>query len=1076
MRPTQFLSLFVAILSIAALGLAQAPVGTITGTVGDETGAVVPSASVSITNKSTGAERKLTSAPDGTYSAPALPAGLYEVRVEMKGFRTLVREATVEVGSTTTADMRLSVGQTTEVVNVEAATAQVEYEKNSIEGVVTRSKIESLPLNGRSYMQLASIEPGVRVTTGSTAQYNSQFSVSILGGDSGKTAISVDGGAVRDRIEGSGSSMNFSQEVVQEFQLSSANFDLSTDITSVGSINIVTRQGGNDFHGSGYFFFRDHNMAAYPGLKRGPIDSPFFVRRNPGFWISGPIKKDKLFFFFNYEYQNQVQAFTILPDLPSLAPLAGTFSSPYAGKTLSARFDYKISEKHTAFLRYSHDGNHSFGPNTASNGLNPLPSSWLQNVNWADQATLGVTSAFKPTLVNDFRFAYSFWSNRNLFPDSNNCASCVGLGFPGITFVGSQFGALVGDTVNATQGRDLRSFSWTDSLTWQKGSHRIRVGGEIEVDPGTGFWGFCDPGCEAVFSPEYLTSTLTAAGVAAFYPNLPKQIRTNQDILNLPFVTTSTVVGVGDPSQPPLYNIDQAKSNTRYRLYGSDTWKFRPNLTINFGLAYNYESNLFNQDLTKPSYLKPLYGSDLSPTSPNHGDVSPTIGFAWNVGHDNKTVIRAGAGLYWDTEYLYRRLQERSIIGPVGNGRIQYPTTGFKNIFPGILNVGVTAATGKLTLINVGDPLPTNAITSLTLGQFIQIYNQQIGAIQASLAPKNINDLSVRTIDISKSGAQLLPHDYPLQHSYHMSVGVQRQLRRDLVVTADFVRRVFLDALYDTNAVDINGFNRYINGVQSPVIPVCTGTQASVPGFGCSTGPITFWQPGARGTYNGLLMKLDKRFANRFQLTASYAFQHQNSVNGVYDISNYNSTYGPNSSTPHQIFSVVGMVDLPWGFQLGFISTTSTRLPIMPIVSGVELNGATGVANTPLPGLGFNCFNGGGCGKSDLESAVASWNSTYAGKKDATGKAIPVLTLPQNYEFGEGLNSQDVRLTKVFTFKERYKFSVLGEMFNVFNISNLTGFSNVVNSGAFGVPTQRSAQVFGTGGPRAVQVGGRFSF
>ena len=261
--------------------LAQAPVGTISGTVADETGAVIPNANVVVKNVSTGIERQIASGADGRYSAPALAAGQYEIRVEVKGFRTVVRQATVEVGLITTADLRMPIGQTTEVVNVEAATAQIEYEKNSIDGVVGRTKIEGLPLNGRSYMQLASAEPGVRINTSGTSQYNSQFSVSVLGGDAGKTAISVDGGPVRDRIEGSGSSMNFSQEVVQEFQLSEVNFDLSTDITSVGSINIVTRSGGNDFHGSGYFFFRDHNMAAYPGLARTTKD-PFFARRNPG--------------------------------------------------------------------------------------------------------------------------------------------------------------------------------------------------------------------------------------------------------------------------------------------------------------------------------------------------------------------------------------------------------------------------------------------------------------------------------------------------------------------------------------------------------------------------------------------------------------------------------------------------------------------------------------------------------------------------------------------------------------------------------------------------------------------------
>src|SRR5271154_6842910 len=173
--------------SITRPAFAQAPVGTISGVVADESGAIIPNATVKIRNKATGAERELTSNAEGAFSAPSLPAGIYEVRVELKGFRTVVREATVETGLTTTADMRLPVGQTTEVVNVEAATAQVEYEKHAIDGVVTRSQIQDLPLNGRSFLQLASIEPGVTVSTGTTSQYNALATVSILGGSAGFT-------------------------------------------------------------------------------------------------------------------------------------------------------------------------------------------------------------------------------------------------------------------------------------------------------------------------------------------------------------------------------------------------------------------------------------------------------------------------------------------------------------------------------------------------------------------------------------------------------------------------------------------------------------------------------------------------------------------------------------------------------------------------------------------------------------------------------------------------------------------------------------------------------------------------
>ena len=1068
------LLLCLVLVSTVSLVLAQAPVGTIAGIVSDETGAVVPNATVTIRNNATGFERQVTSALDGSYSAPALAAGVYEIRVEMKGFRTLVREATVEVGGTTTADIRLLVGQTAEVVNVEAATAQIEYERHAVDGVITRQQIQGLPANGRSFMQLAALEPGVTVNTGTTSQYNALFSVSILGGNAGRTAITVDGGNVRDAIESTGTQMNFSQEVVQEFQVSSANFDLSTGITSVGAINMVTRSGANAFHGSGYFFFRDHNMSAYPGLARdSAVPDPFFARRNPGFWVGGPIVKDKLFFFFNYEYMNQTQAFTVHPDLPSIAPLGGTFFSPYKGKTLSARFDYKLNANHSMFARYSHDGNSGLGPN----GGSPLPSNWLRNTNWSDQTVFDLTSTLRPTLVNDFRFNYAYWHNRNLFPNDSDCPDCIGLHFPQLSMVGSSNFA-VGDTSNATQGRDLRRFNFIDGLTWQKGAHRFRFGGEIEYAPGTGFWGYCDPGCFGVLSPEYITGILKAA-TGVFFPNLPSKITSNADLLNLP-VGTGGVAGIGDPSQPPPYNVDQAKVNNRFRIYGQDTWKIRPNFTLNYGLAWEYESTLFNNDLPRPQYLAPIYGPDLSPTHENARNFSPSLGFAWNVGKDNKTVVRAGAGIYYDTEDLYRRLQERSFLGPVGNGRIQYPFSGFTNIYPGIIDIAAQKP------VPVGAPLPTNTIINMTLGQFLALQAQEQPVIAASLAPKNLNDLSVRGIQRFKSAAQLYPLSYPTNRSYQMNVGVQREVRRDLVVSVDFVRRVFVDTLY--GEIDLNRYNRFlkVNGVptRSPVIPQCTSAaQVADVNAECSQGTITFWVPGGRGTYNAMLVKANKRFASRYQVLGSYALAAQNGINNsggnpITNLDNYFANYGPQG--PRHILNVSALVDLPWGFQFGFNSFFASRGPVQPLISGVDLTGS-GITTAALPGIPNNGLNRG-YGKSELAAAVAAFNQTYAGKPDGRGQAMPTLILPPNYALGDNTTNQDIRLTKRFVFRERYKLSAFGEMFNVFNIANLSGYNfnldtvKALQTFSFGQPTQRATQVFGSGGPRALQVGARFEF
>jgi hypothetical protein len=312
-----------------------------------------------------------------------------------------------------------------------------------------------------------------------------------------------------------------------------------------------------------------------------------------------------------------------------------------------------------------------------------------------------------------------------------------------------------------------------------------------------------------------------------------------------------------------------------------------------------------------------------------------------------------------------------------------------------------------------------------------------------------------------------------------------------MVLTADYVRRVFVNTLL--GEIDYNRYNRFTPGGRAPIIPQCTAAQVAArnPNDQCSNGSITFWTPGGRAVYNALLVRLDKRLTNRVQFTASYALTGQSGNNGIQgadnnvaNLDNWFQSYGPQGS--RHIFNVSGTVVMPLGFELGVISSIASRGPVMPYVTGVDLDGdGTVDGSTPveaIPGVErFNCFNRG-CGKSDLAAAVQAWNSTFAGKLDARGGTIPSLILPSSYEFGDSFSSQDIRLTKKFTWKDRYTLAVFGEMFNVFNIANLSGFNYTINSvgsdgsPAFGQPTQRAQQVFGSGGPRAMQVGARLSF
>ncbi len=487
--------LIVALLAFAARTtfpvMAQVPTGSIAGTVTDPSGAVIPKATVTVTNKNTGATRVIQTEESGVFSAPSLRPGSYEVRVEAAGFAASVRTADVLTGTTTTVNVPMQVGAAKEVVDVQSEGPTLNLESNTVQGVVTRTQIENLPLNGRSFLNLAQLEPGVIVAPGNPAQFNAQFNVSVLGGPASHTAITVDGGNIRNPVEG-GTGQNFSQEVVQEFELSSTNFDLSTGITAFGAINIVTRGGGNDYHGAGYFFFRDHNLGGYPSLVRNSITpDPFFARRQSGFWAGGPIKRDRVFFFGNFEYTNQFGVYVVQPDLPSVAKFGTLAPAPYRGKTFGFRIDARLNDKHNAFIRYSHDGNSNAGPF----GTPVPPSNFVSNKNWVDQYLLGVTSVLRSNVVNDFRFSFGYWQNRNIpAPCSGDVnGNCIGSGGPEIFYLNSVNFAL-GNNFNSPQGRDLRRFPISDNVSWQLGSHRVKFGGEWEHFTGHRLLGILRPG------------------------------------------------------------------------------------------------------------------------------------------------------------------------------------------------------------------------------------------------------------------------------------------------------------------------------------------------------------------------------------------------------------------------------------------------------------------------------------------------------------------------------------------------------------------------------------------------------
>jgi hypothetical protein len=864
-----------------------------------------------------------------------------------------------------------------------------------------------------------------------------------------------------------GTALGFSQEVVQEFQIATASFDLSTGPTFTGAINVATRSGGNDLHGSALYFFRDHKLSAYPALKRDPANpDPFFQRRQFGFSAGGPIRRDRLFFFANWERSEQrgVSATTLFgPDFGSLSRIT---ASPLFGDQISFRMDGRLSRSHTAFVRYSHEGSRAFSvvSGTANSNTNGYPSNWVREQTWADQSLLGLTSVLRPTLVNDFRFSYFFLSDNQLPPQQQDCPGCLGIGAPTISV--PQAGLIIGQSGITLY--PARRFHLNDSLAWQQGTHRVRLGVDWEHNRGGSLTWANQPATITLFSPDdvrrYDQAPQTPPDLRI---PLPATFRTLNDILQLPL--QSVTVGFGDP-RTRQENGSLVRTWSTARLYLQDTWRWHENLTLNYGLAWMVDGYK-NYDLTKPEFLAPILGKGgLGPTRKQWKNFSPSLGLAWAPTSDRKTVIHAGAGIYYDFFFQNQIDAERAVLGPAGSGRQTIPGSAILNPLPGVPGVPT------------GAPLNfTGSPTMFTGADLISI----LPAVRASLSGGLANsDASLRSLQITKQVAGIIfPSDVPSWSSQHANVSFQRELARDFVVGADFVFRHFIHGGLGPNGLDLNHFN----SVRGPVIPKCAGSQQNDPQALCSTGPINVWQSTSNQTYKGLLVRADKRFSHHFQMLGSYAWSSNVGTPGTgisnptasfaatgLDLDRWHQPSRPLITDYTRIANLAGVVQLPRHFALGLNFSYSCAPPFSPVIGGIDFNG-DGTTSDLLPGTTLGQFNRG-LGRADLVRLVDQFNQTYALTTDPHGRIIPRITLPAGYSLDHGFQALDLRLSRTFVFRERWRLSWIGEVFNLYNAANLSGYSTDLTSPAFGQPTARFTQLFGSGGPRAFQLALRVTF
>jgi hypothetical protein len=543
---------------------------------------------------------------------------------------------------------------------------------------------------------------------------------------------------------------------------------------------------------------------------------------------------------------------------------------------------------------------------------------------------------------------------------------------------------------------------------------------------------------------------------------LPPVFASPDDIWQLPLQQFDTSVG---PSITPWRNFSDTRIFGITRVYGADTWRVGDRLTIDAGVASSSEPNALNSDLSKPALLTPLVGANgLRAPHPRAFELSPSAGVVWSLTADHRTLLRAGGGRYVDplsSTNSVNLVNERLELLPLGSG----PLTETGDAIP--------FGTGSLSF--------TTAPTPFTA----ELLQQHLPGIQQGLlslsAPSN-RDFSVRNIDHLKQGTNLYDPAYRAPSSRQLTVGIQRELPGKMVVTADAVWKQYSHTFL--NGIDFNHFRR-APALGGPVIRPCVGEEGNDPTVVCSKGPFFFDTTLGHARYDGLLVRLERRFDGRFQVLGSYALGSYVGTNGTglataestggrafgFNNDNWNENVGPLPTDVRHMLTLSGVLRLPRGWLVATSVAAYSRPPFSAWIANVDFNG-DGTTGDLLPGTTINAFNRS-LTREDLVRLVAQYNATYAGKITAGGTRAPAITLPASFAFDDRFFSQDIRLSRTFAFgSHRQSVTVLVDVFNVFNVANLVQFGGNLGSAAtFGQPGGRFTQLFGSGGPRATQIG-----
>ncbi|HET9408208.1 MAG TPA: carboxypeptidase regulatory-like domain-containing protein [Candidatus Sulfotelmatobacter sp.] len=777
----------------AQIGAAQTTIstGSIQGVVTDPSGAVVSGAKVIISNKATGRVITVATTSAGAYASGALTPGDYTLHIEASGFKSAETTLTVQVGVTATGNVKLQVGQSSQVVEVQSTTLAVNTEQATVQGVLNAQQIESLPINGRNFLDLAQLEPGIQIQDGGNFDPTKNgFSSISFGGRFGRTArIEVDGLDISDETVGT-TTQNIPASDVQEFQLQQSSLDLSTELTSSGSVNVTTKSGTNGVHGEAFDYFRDQSLNAnLPGGTHNP-----FQRSQFGGNVGGPIIKDKLFFFADVERTKQDLLEPVLSSGPFTA-ITGSFTSPFRESEASGRLDWQINDKYKFFYRFSYDENRSISAGVP-NAFQPFAT-----VTHTPSHAMGLDFNTGP-YTHSIRFGYMKF--RNAIVDAV-AGSPIFNPAPGIEL------AIGNDPDCLTPGADVfcsgpsflapqQTYQTNHQLKYDGsraiGSHILRYGGGWNHIFSGGFASFLKLG------PAVNAQLLDCNAACQALPGGAA------NPLNYPANTVQLGNGQGSATEIPAFGFPGGGTGPDERLsaYFGDSWKVKPTFTLTYGVRYVRDTWRTDSDLAA---IPPLYQFDNQFYSglgnrvrqPNV-NFAPQLGIAWDPSGKGKTVLRGGIGLFY----------ENSIWNNIEFDRPARLKTGLFLATPSVCSSGSPSA---FTLPN--GSTPNLSFCGETISQAIpQIlalqaeYQAQTAAVGPS-APNPSFIGTTLTDGFNATGTDLLGPNYVSPRSVQMNLGFQHEFRPGTILSVDYLRNVETHTLLaiDTNHVgDARFFNR----------------------------------------------------------------------------------------------------------------------------------------------------------------------------------------------------------------------------------------------------------------------------